>query len=131
MNTILRISCKWFCIGLTYPYTFQPPRFSFYDAATPIYTSRRNLPPSKIDNSKVVDSIISHGSFLTDCSIEHSVVGIRSRINSGVHLKVCFTFPPVNKPMNSFANFLMISPPKTVVTQAPCRHTKALVLRTA
>ncbi|GKV38547.1 hypothetical protein SLEP1_g46448 [Rubroshorea leprosula] len=53
MNTILRISCKWFCIGLTYPYTFQPPRFSFYDAATPIYTSRRNLPPSKIDNSKV------------------------------------------------------------------------------
>ncbi|GLT78450.1 hypothetical protein SLA2020_499860 [Shorea laevis] len=67
--------------------TEHPPRFSFYDAAKPIYTSRRNLPPSKIDNSKVVDSIISHGSFLTDCSIEHSVVGIRSRINSGVHLK--------------------------------------------
>ena len=32
---------------------FQPPRFSFYAAAKPIYTSRRNLPPSKIDNSKV------------------------------------------------------------------------------
>ncbi|XP_052189275.1 glucose-1-phosphate adenylyltransferase large subunit 3, chloroplastic/amyloplastic [Diospyros lotus] len=67
--------------------TAHPPRFSFYDAAKPMYTSRRNLPPSKIDNSKVVDSIISHGSFLTDCSIEHSVVGIRSRINSNVQLK--------------------------------------------
>ncbi|KAG9457951.1 hypothetical protein H6P81_002459 [Aristolochia fimbriata] len=67
--------------------TSHPPNFSFYDAAKPIYTSRRNLPPSKIDNSKIVDSIVSHGSFLNNCTIEHSVVGIRSRINSGVHLK--------------------------------------------
>ncbi|KAJ7980093.1 Glucose-1-phosphate adenylyltransferase [Quillaja saponaria] len=64
-----------------------PPRFSFYDATQPMYTSRRNLPPSKIDSSKIVDSIISHGSFLTNCCIEHSVVGIRSRINSNVQLK--------------------------------------------
>lgn len=35
---------------------FQPPRFSFYDATKPIYTSRRNLPPSAIDNSKVQDT---------------------------------------------------------------------------
>ncbi|KAG5560105.1 hypothetical protein RHGRI_003408 [Rhododendron griersonianum] len=35
----------------------------------------------------IVDSIVSHGSFLTNCFIEHSVVGIRSRINSNVHLK--------------------------------------------
>ncbi|TXG71985.1 hypothetical protein EZV62_000564 [Acer yangbiense] len=67
--------------------TENPPRFSFYDAAKPMYTSRRNLPPSKIDKSKIVDSIISHGSFLNNCVIEHSVVGIRSRINSNVHLK--------------------------------------------
>ncbi|KAF5465656.1 hypothetical protein F2P56_015639 [Juglans regia] len=67
--------------------TEHPPKFSFYDAAKPMYTSRRNLPPTKIDNSKIVDSIVSHGSFLTDCLIEHSVVGIRSRINANVHLK--------------------------------------------
>ncbi|XP_068658393.1 glucose-1-phosphate adenylyltransferase large subunit 3, chloroplastic/amyloplastic [Aristolochia californica] len=67
--------------------TSHPPNFSFYDAAKPIYTSRRNLPPSKIDNSKIVDSIVSHGSFLNNCKIEHSVIGIRSRVNSGVHLK--------------------------------------------
>ncbi|XP_030536113.1 glucose-1-phosphate adenylyltransferase large subunit 3, chloroplastic/amyloplastic [Rhodamnia argentea] len=67
--------------------TEHPPRFSFYDATKPIYTSRRNLPPSTIDSSKVVDSIVSHGSFLNNCFIEHSVVGIRSRINANVHLK--------------------------------------------
>ncbi|GAB2294930.1 Clathrin assembly protein complex 2 beta large chain [Dionaea muscipula] len=67
--------------------TAHPPRFSFYDANKPMYTSRRNLPPTKIDSSKVVDSIISHGSFLSNCFIEHSVVGIRSRINSNVHLQ--------------------------------------------
>lgn len=37
---------------------------------------------------QIVDSIISHGSFLNNSFIEHSVVGIRSRINSNVHLKV-------------------------------------------
>ncbi|XP_027164958.1 glucose-1-phosphate adenylyltransferase large subunit 3, chloroplastic/amyloplastic [Coffea eugenioides] len=67
--------------------TEHPPKFSFYDATKPIYTSRRNLPPSKIENSKIVDSIISHGSFLRNCFVEHSLVGLRSRINSNVHLK--------------------------------------------
>lgn len=67
--------------------TEHPARFTFYDAKKPMYTSTRNLPPSKIDNCKIVDSIVSHGSFLDNCLIEHSVVGIRSRINSSVHLK--------------------------------------------
>ncbi|KAG6575007.1 Glucose-1-phosphate adenylyltransferase large subunit 1, chloroplastic, partial [Cucurbita argyrosperma subsp. sororia] len=67
--------------------TEQPPRFSFYDETKPIYTSRRNLPPTKIESCKIVDSIISHGCFLTNSFIDHSVVGIRSRINSNVHLK--------------------------------------------
>uniref|UniRef100_A0A0C9RN64 glucose-1-phosphate adenylyltransferase n=1 Tax=Wollemia nobilis TaxID=56998 RepID=A0A0C9RN64_9CONI len=67
--------------------TAQPPKFSFYDVKKPIYTSPRNLPPSKIDQSKIVESIVSHGCFLQDCSIEHSIIGIRSRILSGVSLK--------------------------------------------
>ncbi|CAN6482008.1 unnamed protein product [Victoria cruziana] len=52
-----------------------------------MYTSPRNLPPTKVDDCKIVDSIVSHGSFLDHCLVEHSVVGIRSRINSNVHLK--------------------------------------------
>eukprot|EP00897_Mesotaenium_endlicherianum_P009027 jgi/Mesen1/8152/ME000438S07258 len=35
---------------------------------------------------QVVRSIISHGCFLSDCSVEGSVVGIRSRLDSGVQL---------------------------------------------
>ncbi|XP_031494213.1 glucose-1-phosphate adenylyltransferase large subunit 3, chloroplastic/amyloplastic [Nymphaea colorata] len=67
--------------------TAHPPAFSFYDAQKPMYTSPRNLPPTKVDNCKIVDSIVSHGSFLDHCLVEHSVVGIRSRINSNVQLK--------------------------------------------
>ncbi|XP_043724323.1 glucose-1-phosphate adenylyltransferase large subunit 3, chloroplastic/amyloplastic-like isoform X2 [Telopea speciosissima] len=67
--------------------TEHPPKFSFYDATKPMYTSRRNLPPSRVDASKIIDSIVSHGCFLDNCIMEHSVVGIRSRINSNVHLK--------------------------------------------
>jgi hypothetical protein len=37
---------------------------------------------------QVKDSIISHGCFLQECSVEHSVVGVRSRLESGVQLKV-------------------------------------------
>ncbi len=129
----------------------QPPKFSFYDASKPTFTSPRYLPPTKIEkcrvssyivlnflapdctNSEVYltchephpssvrkttfsssgwttgssyklkscthllmishhmqvkDSIISHGCFLQECSVEHSVVGVRSRLESGVQLKV-------------------------------------------
>ncbi|CAK9858574.1 unnamed protein product [Sphagnum jensenii] len=67
--------------------TAQPPNFSFYDAAKPIFTSPRFLPPTKIEKCQVRDSIISHGCFLRSCSVEHSIVGVRSRIEDGVTLK--------------------------------------------
>lgn len=67
--------------------TAQPPQFSFYDAAKPIFTSPRFLPPTKIEQCQVKESIISHGCFLRSCSVEHSIVGIRSRLESGVQLK--------------------------------------------
>jgi hypothetical protein len=37
---------------------------------------------------QVVDAIISHGCFLRECSIDHSIVGERSRLDYGVELKV-------------------------------------------
>ncbi|KAH7427983.1 hypothetical protein KP509_10G070100 [Ceratopteris richardii] len=67
--------------------TAQPPKFSFYDAAKPIYTSARYLPPTKVDSCKIRESIVSHGCFLRECSVEHCIVGIRSRIENGVELK--------------------------------------------
>ncbi|KZV53371.1 ADP-glucose pyrophosphorylase large subunit family protein [Dorcoceras hygrometricum] len=66
------------------------PRFEFYDPKTPFYTSPRFLPPTKIDKSKasfIIYAIISHGCFLRECTVEHSVIGERSRLDTGVEIK--------------------------------------------
>ncbi|VVA92705.1 unnamed protein product [Arabis nemorensis] len=67
--------------------TEQPPKFQFYDPKTPFFTSPRFLPPTKVDKCRILDSIVSHGCFLRECSVQHSIVGIRSRIESGVELQ--------------------------------------------
>ncbi|XP_073286994.1 glucose-1-phosphate adenylyltransferase large subunit 1-like [Primulina huaijiensis] len=67
--------------------TDEFPKFEFYDPKTPFYTSPRFLPPTKIDKCKIKDAIISHGCFLRECLVEHSIVGERSRLDSGVELK--------------------------------------------
>ncbi|MCC5618972.1 glucose-1-phosphate adenylyltransferase [Nostoc sp. CHAB 5836] len=60
----------------------QPP-FSFYDEQAPIYTRPRYLPPSKLLDCQVTESIIGEGCILKNCRIQHSVLGVRSRIESG------------------------------------------------
>ncbi|CAI9755880.1 unnamed protein product [Fraxinus pennsylvanica] len=67
--------------------TEQPPKFDFNDPKTPFYTSPRFLPPTKVEKSRIVDAIISHGCFLQECSVQHSIVGIRSRLDYGVELE--------------------------------------------
>ncbi|KAI9074928.1 hypothetical protein K1719_043091 [Acacia pycnantha] len=66
--------------------TEENPKFKFYDSETPIYTSPRFLPPTKIDNCQIVDAIISHGCFLRECAVQHSIIGERSRLDYGVEL---------------------------------------------
>lgn len=39
---------------------------------------------------QIKDALISHGCFLQDCNVIHSVVGERSRLDSGVELKVIY-----------------------------------------
>lgn len=64
--------------------TQQPrPPFSFYDETYPIYTRPRYLPPTKMLDCVVKESIIAEGCILKECSISHSVLGVRSRIESG------------------------------------------------
>ncbi|MEP0870800.1 glucose-1-phosphate adenylyltransferase [Trichocoleus desertorum AS-A10] len=64
--------------------TQQPqPRFSFYDEQAPIYTRARYLPPSKLLDCHVTESIIGEGCILKNCQIQHSVLGVRSRVESG------------------------------------------------
>ncbi|XP_047329432.1 glucose-1-phosphate adenylyltransferase large subunit 1-like [Impatiens glandulifera] len=67
--------------------TEQPPKFDFSDPKTPFFTSPRYLPPTKMEKCKIVGAIISHGCFLHECYIEHSIVGVRSRLDTGVELK--------------------------------------------
>ncbi|XP_002283855.1 glucose-1-phosphate adenylyltransferase large subunit 1 [Vitis vinifera] len=67
--------------------TEEFPKFEFYNPKTPIFTSPRFLPPTKIEQCQVVDAIISHGCFLRECSVKHSIVGERSRLDYGVELK--------------------------------------------
>jgi len=64
--------------------TRQPqPEFSFHDREAPIYTRARYLPPSKLLDCQITRSIIGDGCILKNCTINHSVLGIRSRIESG------------------------------------------------
>jgi glucose-1-phosphate adenylyltransferase len=68
--------------------TQQPnPPFSFYDEKFPIYTRPRYLPPSKLQDAQVTESIIGEGSLLKACSIHHCVLGVRSRVEDEVVLQ--------------------------------------------
>lgn len=64
--------------------TQQPvPPFSFYDEQAPIYTRARYLPPSKLLDCDIKESMIGEGCILKNCRIQHSVLGVRSRVESG------------------------------------------------
>ncbi|XP_074576004.1 glucose-1-phosphate adenylyltransferase small subunit, chloroplastic/amyloplastic-like isoform X2 [Curcuma longa] len=59
------------------------PDFSFYDRSAPIYTQPRYLPPSKMLDADVIDSVIGEGCVIKNCKIQHSVIGLRSCISEG------------------------------------------------
>jgi glucose-1-phosphate adenylyltransferase len=64
--------------------TQQPsPPFSFYDEKAPIYTRSRYLPPTKLLDCNVVESMVGEGCILRECTVKRSVIGIRSRIETG------------------------------------------------
>ncbi len=59
------------------------PEFDFYAENAPIYTRRRDLPPSKFISCTITESIVADGCIINDATIAHSVVGIRTRIEAG------------------------------------------------
>ncbi|MGH7499441.1 MAG: glucose-1-phosphate adenylyltransferase, partial [Gemmatimonadales bacterium] len=63
------------------------PRFNFYDATSPIFTHARYLPATKIIKSRVERSIIADGCIINDADIDHSLLGVRSRVEAGATLK--------------------------------------------
>ncbi len=59
------------------------PDFNLFDNSKAIYTRARMLPPAKISGTTLEKTIIAEGCIINASRIEHSVVGIRSRIGHG------------------------------------------------
>jgi glucose-1-phosphate adenylyltransferase len=61
--------------------------FNFYDPELPIYTNARFLPGSVVTDSLLTDVLLSEGCRIEKAEITHSVVGIRSQVAAGSHIK--------------------------------------------
>jgi len=59
------------------------PKFNLFDNSKIIYTHARMLPPSKISGTTLEKTMIADGCIILASRIEHSVIGIRSRIGKG------------------------------------------------
>lgn len=62
------------------------PPFNFFDQDRPIYSRSRYLPGSVISNSNLEDVLLADGCCIDNALIQHSVVGLRSQIQSGVKI---------------------------------------------
>ncbi len=66
----------------------QPlPPFNFFEPNAPIYTQDRYLPASKLNKCAIDHVVIGDGSILTDSTLHHCVLGIRSYIGEGSNLE--------------------------------------------
>jgi glucose-1-phosphate adenylyltransferase len=70
--------------------TSKIPKFNLFDAEAPVFTRARYLPPSKVEESQILDSILSDGCIVTGAAITNSVIGLRSRIGKGVRIDNSF-----------------------------------------
>ncbi len=65
----------------------EEPDFNLYDPNYPLYTNARMLPPAKIQNSQISNSIIAEASVVVDSQISNSVVGLRSFVSAGTEIR--------------------------------------------
>ncbi len=63
------------------------PKFNFFDTAAPIYTRSRYLPPSKLHDCDIDNSMVSEGCILNGVKVRKSIIGLRSRIDNGVDIQ--------------------------------------------
>ena len=67
--------------------TDDNPRFNFNEPGAPVYTHPRFLPASIVRSTHINRSLICDGCIIEKASIEHSIIGIRSVIDSDTSLK--------------------------------------------
>jgi glucose-1-phosphate adenylyltransferase len=66
----------------------QPlPPFDFFDATEPIYTQDRYLPAAKLNKCAIDHVVIGDGTIITDSSLHHCVLGVRTFIGEGSSLE--------------------------------------------
>ncbi len=77
----------WTDIGNIYSFyeanlglTADIPDFNLFDNTKQIYTRARMLPPAKLSGTTINKTIIAEGCIINAARIDHSVIGIRSRI---------------------------------------------------
>ena len=70
--------------------TNRIPKFNLFDAEAPVYTRARYLPPSKVEESQINDSIIGDGCIINGSKLTNCVIGIRSRISKGVQMDAAY-----------------------------------------
>jgi glucose-1-phosphate adenylyltransferase len=69
-------------LNLASPY----PDFNFYDEKMPIYTHRRDLPPSKFTKCSLDHSLAADGCVIVDSTVRNSVIGVRTIVEAGCEL---------------------------------------------
>ena len=67
--------------------TMQNPSFDIYDPAYRLYTHGRFLPGSRLSDCEFHDVLIGEGCMISHAKINHSVIGVRSIIKDGTHIK--------------------------------------------
>jgi glucose-1-phosphate adenylyltransferase len=63
------------------------PQFDFFDADAPIYTRTRYLPPSKVHDCNISETLIGDGCIIHGATLTRSIIGLRSRIGHGSHIE--------------------------------------------
>jgi glucose-1-phosphate adenylyltransferase len=61
--------------------------FKFYDPRRPIYTHPRFLPAARLSDCRVCEAIIAEGCYLERCTIEGSIIGIRTNVQNGATIR--------------------------------------------
>jgi len=59
------------------------PSLNLYNADRPVYTRPRFLPPVKVTDCRVFETLLADGAILSGSEIRSSVIGIRSLVRSG------------------------------------------------
>ncbi len=62
------------------------PQFNLYDNENSIFTHARMLPPAKVVGTSLENVVLSEGAICHASRIEHSVIGIRTRIGRGSNI---------------------------------------------